>query len=86
MARIVLISVRDHDRDRRRLAHRHDGDKQIPGWAAEREPKDEPYMANKNLHLGQWLRRTEANSGPKIAPGVGIRQPVETFEQPPFSI
>jgi hypothetical protein len=73
MTRVVVISVRDHDRQRR-PAHRHDDDKQIkqiPGWAAERIPKDEPPIANKNLALGRWVDRASANSGPKIAPGCG---------------
>jgi hypothetical protein len=74
MARAVLISVRSRNHDERRPAHRHDDDKKIPGWAAEREPKDEPYIANKNLSLGNWLTRASANSGPKIAPGVGIKK------------
>jgi hypothetical protein len=52
----------------------HDDDKQIiPGWAPEREPKDEPYIANKNLSLGNWITRATANSGPKIAPGTGLK-------------
>jgi hypothetical protein len=42
-----------------------------PGWASEREPKDEPQASNKNLSLGKWIDRASANSGPKIAPGVG---------------
>jgi hypothetical protein len=74
MVRVVAISIADKSQDRkRRTAHHRDDEKQqqIPGWSAERTPRDEPYIANKNLSLGQWLRRAEANSGPKIAPGTG---------------
>ena len=76
MARITLISVTDkpsHNRERR-PAHRHHDDKQIiPGWAPEREPKDEPQASNLHLKLGRWIERAEANSGPKIAPGIGAK-------------
>ena len=70
MVRVVAISVRDHDRERR-PAHRHDDDKELPGWAKSREPKDEPQVSNLNLKLGRWIDRAAANSGPKIAPGTG---------------
>jgi hypothetical protein len=77
MARITLISITDkpsHNREGR-PTHHHDDDKQIiPGWAKHREPLIEPPAANKNLHLGQWLTRATANSGPKIAPGTGIKE------------
>jgi len=66
----VNVGKPSYNRERR-PAHRHDDNKQIPGWAAEREPKDEPYVSNKNLSLGNWLTRAEANRGPKIAPGTG---------------
>ena len=72
MARIVVISVTDkpsHNREHK--TQHHDDNKELPGWAKSREPKDEPYVSNKNLSLGNWLTRAEANSGPKIAPGTG---------------
>jgi hypothetical protein len=75
MARIVVISVTDkpsHNREHEARHHDHDSNKQqIPGWAAERTPKDEPQVSNLNLKLGRWIDRASANSGPKIAPGTG---------------
>jgi hypothetical protein len=79
MARITLISITDkpsHNRERR-PAHHHDDNKQIPGWAPERQPKDEPYIANKNLSLGRWIERASKNSyasNPSVAPGCGTRK------------
>jgi hypothetical protein len=73
--RVIALSIRDkpaHHRERH-PAHDNSG-QQIPGWSAERTPKDEPYIANKNLSLGRWISRAEANSGPKIAPGCGTRK------------
>ena len=70
MARIVLISVRSPDRERRPV-HHHDDNKELPGWAKHREPQIERPIANKNLSLGRWIERASANSGPKIAPGTG---------------
>ena len=64
-------------RDHKRSSTHHDDKQQIPGWAPERQPKDEPYIVNKNLSLGRWLERASANSGPKIpkvAPGVGVKK------------
>jgi hypothetical protein len=77
MARAVLISVRSHDRERRRPAHRHHDDKKIPGWAPERQPKDEPPASNLNLKLGRWIERASKNSyasNPSVAPGTGIKK------------
>jgi hypothetical protein len=74
MVRVIAIAVRSRDRDERRPAQRHHDDHTPAGWAPERTPKDEPYIANKNLALGQWLTRAEANSGPKIAPGCGMKR------------
>jgi hypothetical protein len=62
------------ERDRKRKPHHADGSKELPGWAKVREPKNEPHVANKNMALGQWLSRASANSGPKIAPGIGTRK------------
>jgi hypothetical protein len=71
----IRVNFGEPSRDRKRQpAQRHDGDKQIPGWAKHREPKIEPQAPNKNLHLGQWLDRASANSGPRIAPGCGVRK------------
>jgi hypothetical protein len=53
---------------------RHDPNFRFSTWAQEREPKDEPHVDNKNLHLGSWLTRASANSGQKIAPGCGIKK------------
>jgi hypothetical protein len=60
----------------------HDDNQLIPGWAREREPKDEPRATNINLGLGKWIARASANSGPKIAPGTGRNQKVELAECP----
>jgi len=75
MARIVVISVTDkpsHNREHK--TQHHDDNKELPGWAKSREPKDEPQVSNLNLKLGRWIDRAAANSGPKIAPGVGVRK------------
>jgi hypothetical protein len=72
--RVVAISVRSHERERRPARHHDDNKQSIPGWAAEREPKTEPPIANKNMSLGNWLTRVSANSGPKIAPGCGTKK------------
>ncbi len=60
---------RDHDERGR------DKDKQLSGWAKPREKLgDEPRMTNLNMSLGRWLVRASANSGPKIAPGIGTKK------------
>jgi hypothetical protein len=41
MTRVVLISMRSHDRERSPAPH-DDDDKQIPGWAKIARTKDEP--------------------------------------------
>jgi hypothetical protein len=58
----------------RRGEHSHDDNREPAGWAKAREPKDEPYVTNKNMSLGRWLDRASANSGPKIAPGIGTKK------------
>jgi len=63
----TYIHVRVSKPSRSRDQERHDDE--IPGWAAERKPKDEPQAKNLNLSLGRWIERALANSGPRIAPG-----------------
>jgi hypothetical protein len=58
----------------KRKPAQHDEHRRPAGWVAERVPKDEPHVANKNMALGRWIARAEANSGPKIAPGTGTRK------------
>ena len=68
----VIVSKPSKHREQHR---KHDDDnKQLSGWAPEREPKDEPRAANLNLHLGKWLDRAAANSGPRVAPGTGTKK------------
>jgi hypothetical protein len=69
-ARVVLISVQSHDRERR-PAHRHHDDREPAAWAKHREPRIEPEAKNLNLSLGRWIDRASANSGVRVAPGTG---------------
>jgi hypothetical protein len=73
---VVAIGKPSPERHRDKARHHdHDSNKQqIPGWAAERTPKDEPQVSNLNLKLGRWIDRASANSGPKIAPGCGTKK------------
>jgi hypothetical protein len=48
-------------------------DQQIPGWAVERKPKDEPPAKSLSLNPGKWTSQASARSGPAFAPGVGVR-------------
>jgi hypothetical protein len=74
-ARVVLISVRSHDDERRPARHHDDGAKDLPGWAKHREPLVERPAVNKNISdVGRWIKRAEANSGPRIAPGTGAKK------------
>jgi hypothetical protein len=76
MVRVVAISVRDHDRERR-PAHRHhdDHDRELAGWAKHREPLIERPAVNKNLgEIGRWTARASKHSGEQFAPGTGTRK------------
>ena len=76
VVRVVAISVRDHDRERRRPAHRHNNDdKQLAGWAEHREPLIERPAVNKNIgDVGRWVARAEKHSGVQFAPGTGSKK------------
>jgi hypothetical protein len=52
-----------------------DNNKEIPGWAAERKPKDEPQAVNRNIgDVGRWIARAEKHSGEKFSPGTGAKK------------
>jgi hypothetical protein len=38
--------------------------KRPPGWAAPREPKEEPHGKSLSLGIGKWLERARQNSFP----------------------
>jgi len=77
MPKHVHLAIGKPSHNRGHKSRHHDDDKKIPGWAVEREPKDEPPASNLNLKLGRWIERASKNSyasNPSVAPGTGVRK------------
>ncbi len=76
---MVAIRIQIGKRERERQPAHKDDDQQFAGWTKYREPKDEPRLSSLTAGAGadKWAQRAAANSGPRTAPGCGVRKSSE---------